>query len=173
VILISFPLLAVKARQQEKIIADIELANELTQQQIDEYIPYVKMVDELYAQIQSYASNLALNDTLATRQTDWSRRLREWTAAFDETGLLWLDRFSTTKGDIDIKGNWEEMDLSAPSEVYLFGKAIAPAQAAEIAALLGEVQIHSLTRTPIREQTVFQFYLTVPVPPDGAGPAEP
>ena len=172
-LMVSFPLFTLKAQQQDRTIEEIELNNELVQQQLDEFNPYVKMVDDLYAQIQDYEGNLALSDTLMTFQTDWSGRFHEWTGAFETTGQLWLDRFSTTEGDVDIGGNWGDMDLSAPQEVYMFGKAIEPTRVSEVAARLGDGQIHALTRVPIRTKTVFQFDLVVPISTGETDPTEP
>lgn len=172
-LLISFPLISLKAQQQDRTIQEIALGNQLAQQQLDEFNPYVKMVDDLYAQIQDYESNLALSDTLMAYQTDWSTRFHEWTGEFTATGQLWLDRFTASEGDVDIGGNWGDMDLSAPQEVFMYGKAISPTRAAEIARRLGDGQIRSLTRVPIRTQTVFQFDLIVPVSTGETDSTEP
>jgi len=162
-LLVSFPLLGLMNQQREEAIEYLERDIGLVEQQVEENISYTQLVEALYFRIGDYQRSLALVDSLTTNQVVWSAKLQKWAGIFAEIDNLWLERFSTNEGGVDAKGNWEEQDLSAPQEVFMYGKATQRKRASEIAARLGGGQIHSLVRSQIRKKTIYEFDLTVPM----------
>jgi len=150
-------------QQREEAIEYLERDIGLVEQQVEENISYTQLVEALYFRIGDYQRSLALVDSLTTNQVVWSAKLQKWAGIFAEIDNLWLERFSTNEGGVDAKGNWEEQDLSAPQEVFMYGKATQRKRASEIAARLGGGQIHSLVRSQIRKKTIYEFDLTVPM----------
>lgn|GEM_PF-2872508 len=149
-----------KGKTQIAVIEELQLKVGLDQQQIEENSSYLQLLDDLYAKVADYERNFALIDTLATRRAPASTRLEEVAAAFRSTGGLWLERFSTSEGDIDAQVGAR---LSAPRDVFMYGKASNRARVPEIAERLGDGYIQSIIRAEIRGRTVYEFDLKVPM----------
>ena len=124
--------------------------------------------DELNAQITDYERNFALIDTLSARKVEWSAHLAETARAFREVDGLWLERFSTTEGDIDIEQDWGS--LPVPEELFMFGKTADRTRVSAIAERLGDGHIRSVVRARIRQKTTYEFDMTVPVAAPGPKP---
>lgn len=172
-LLVSFPIFGWKAQNQSQIIEGLEFTIELAEQQIDEQNPHVKLVDDLHAQIEDYQDNFALIDTLSVHQVAWSPKLQKWSEVFKEVDGLWLERFSTSEGDTDIRSDWGGDALQAPQEIFMNGTAMDRGRVSDIAAHLGGGQIRSLVRSQIRGRNVYEFDLTVPIAETDTSATEP
>ena len=103
----------------------------------------------------------------------WSPKLQKWSEVFEEIDGLWLERFSTSEGDTDIRSDWGGEALQAPEEIFMNGTAIDRGRVSDIAARLGGGQIRSLVRSQIRERNVYEFDLTVPIAETDTSATEP
>ena len=159
-LLVSVLFLGFKAKTQTDLIESLHQKARLAEQQIEENSSYLQLLDELYAQIADYKRNFALIDTLVARRTPASARLEEVASAFESTGGLWLERFSTSEGDLDAQVG---AGLSAPRDIFMYGKASNRARVPEIAERLGDGHIQSIIRSRIRGRTVHEFDLKVPL----------
>jgi hypothetical protein len=162
-LLVSFPLLGLLNQRQEKGIEQLNRDIGLVEQQIQDFALYSQDVEDIFAKIGDYQRSLVLVDSLTANQIIWSAKLRQWAAIFAEIDNIWLERFSTNEGGVDVQGNWEAQDLPPPRKIFMYGKATQRSRASEIAARLGDGQIHSLVRSQIRKKTVYEFDLTVPI----------
>ena len=160
-LLVSVLFLGFKAKAQTDLIEGLHQKVRLAEQRIEENSSHLQLLDELYARIADYERNFALIDTLVARRTRASARLEEVASAFESTGGLWLERFSTSEGDLEAQVGRAE--LSAPRDIFMYGKASNRARVPEIAERLGAGHIRSIIRSRIRDRTVHEFDLKVPL----------
>ena len=168
--LVLFALLAVsvlffgvRVQNQGREIDDLALAVELLEKQVQENMPHVQKVDEIHAQIGDYERNFSLIDTLASQQESWSTRLGEISKALRRSDGLWLDRLSTLEGGVDTQGEWGGHPLPAPERIFVDGKAAQRTWVSKIAHSLGDGDVRSVTRTKLRDRTIYRFDLTLPI----------
>ncbi len=152
-----------KVQDQSREIEQMRAGVALSRQQLAESQAMVPRVEEAGRQIEAYQQKIALLDTLSGRQMFWSRRLCHWSSTIHAIGDLWLLRFGTTEGDLDVGGNWGEVDLPLPERAQLHGMTIYRMPAAELAQQLRAGTIRWLKRAEIREKTLFEFDMVVPV----------
>ena len=152
-----------RAQEQGRKIDALELSIDLLEKQIEANQSYVSLVDDLHTQIGDYERNFALIDTLAARRVAWSPRVKGISEAFDAVGGIWLERFSTAAGNIDVNSDWGDRSLPALTRLYLQGKTAARRHVSEVSERIGDGHIANVGRTKIRGKTVFEFNLTAPV----------
>ena len=159
----SLFMIGLRAQEKDRTIDSLRLSIDLKQRQVQENNPYVIMVDELQAQIVDYETNFALIDTLAGEQISWSAQLQGLASAVQKTGGLWLERFATSEGDLDIAMEWGRQDVGPAGEVFMFGKTSRRSRVPDLAELVGDGQIPSIVRSKIRGRTVYEFEMITPV----------
>ena len=159
----SLLFLGMRAQDKSRTIDSLVLSIELKDKQIRENNPYAKRVQDLQTQIGDYERNFALIDTLSSRQVSWSSKLREVAGAVEETGGVWLERFATLEGDLDVEGDWGAKSSSIPREIFMYGKTSRRSRVPKFAERVGEGQIPSIGRTQIRGKTIYEFELRSPV----------
>ena len=160
-------------QQQQAAIRQLDMANRLSQQQLEDLRPRKQQVLEASERIGEYESRLALLDTLAAKRTDWSGKLGRWAEDFQEVGSSWLLSFATDARGVGRGSDWTQPHLPPVRQVYINGKIIDRAKSAELAQRLGHGQIRSLTRDEIRGQTVYDFDMVVPVEAADTNQREP
>ena len=162
--------LGLKAREQGRGIESLNLSIQVLEQQIQENSAYVKLVDDLYAQIADYERNFALVDTLSWQRVLWGARLREASEAVDSTGGVWLKRFSTVEGDLDVRSEWSGGGLPPPKEIFIQGRASHRDRIPELSQRLSNGLVRSIVREKVRGETVYDFDMKVPITSSDARP---
>ncbi len=162
--------LGVKARDQGRMIDSLKVSINLLEKRIEENNTYVRLVDELHVQIADYERNFSLIDTLSAHRVSWSSRLGRVDEAVQTTGGLWLDRFSTAEGDIDVQSEWGKRSLPPLTEIFMHGSASRRDRVPKIAERLGNGHIRSIVRSKVRGATVYEFDLRVPIDLSNARP---
>ncbi len=160
VLLTSVLFLGFKLQDQTEVMDQLKLEISLAEQQIAEHSSYLQLLDDLYAQIGDYERNFALIDTLAKRRVLSSHRLQKIATAFRSTGDVWLERYSTSEGNLEAQVG---SDAVAPQDLFMYGKASKRERIAQIAENLGDGYIQSIVRSEVRGQRIYEFDLKVPV----------
>jgi len=154
---------------QQRRLEALALSVEVLEGQIQANVPYVKMVEELHAQISQYERRFALVDTLEVQRIFWSDRLREVAGAVRAVDSTWLQKLSTAEGSLDTRRDLTAQGLPRSQGVSLYGRALFRDRVPELAERLGGGNVRSSVRAEIRGKTVLEFDMQVPVASPGAG----
>jgi len=150
-------------RNQAQQISRQELGAQLLEEQIQATRPYVRIVEELQAEIVGYEQDLALLDTLAARQAHLSGPLRSLATVVERTGNLWFRRVSTDASHISVQGAQNSEENHLPQTLFIEGYALYRNRLTRLADRFEEERIRSVIRADIRGRTVYEFAMTLPL----------